>query len=215
MVAVVAVCAAWAAATDQGAMAGVAMSAISFAPLVMATFFALTFRSTAAAVFELRAQSRRRAAEDAATSAGLDERDRQLARLDYLARPVLEKIASGSGLDAAERQACGLLEASLRDRLRAPGLMTDEVAEAARSARVRGVQVMLLDDGGLTMVHPTISGRVSIAVSAALRGAEGGVVTARILPPGRPKIASILVSDSSDDVRIELDADGSESVVLP
>ena len=75
--------------------------------------------------------------------------------------------------------------------------------------------MVLLDDSGLTMVHPTISGRVSIAVSAALRGAEGGVVTARILPPGRPKIASILVSDSSDDVRIELDADGSESVVLP
>ncbi|CCQ14078.1 Hypothetical membrane protein [Rhodococcus sp. AW25M09] len=215
MVAVVAVCAFWADATDQGAVAGVAMSAISFAPLAMATFFALTFRSTAAAVFELRAQSRRRAAEEAATSAGLDERDRQLARLDFLARPLLEKIASGAELDTAEREACGLLEASLRDRLRAAGLMTDEVAAAARSARVRGVQVVLLDDGGLAVVHPTISGRVSAAVSAALRNAEGGVVTARILPPGRAKIASILVSDESEDVRIELDADGSKSVVVP
>ncbi len=65
------------------------------------------------------------------------------------------------------------------------------------------------------VVHPTISGRVSIAVSTALRGAEGGVVTARILPPGRGKIASILVSDSREDLQIELDADGRESVVLP
>ena len=215
MVAVVAVCAVWAAATDQGAMAGVAMSAISFAPLVMATFFALTFRSTAAAVFELRAQSRRRAAEDAATSAGLDERDRQLEQLDLLARPLLAKIASGSVLDTAERQACGLLEATLRDRLRAPGLMTDDVTAQARAARARGVQVVLLDDGGLAVVHPTISDRVSTAVADALRGATGGVVTARILPPGRAKIASILVSDSSDDVRIELDADGRHSVVAP
>ncbi|OZC88843.1 hypothetical protein CH254_13465 [Rhodococcus sp. 06-412-2C] len=65
------------------------------------------------------------------------------------------------------------------------------------------------------VVHPTISKRVSIAVSTALRGAEGGVVTARILPSGRGKIASILVSDSREDVRIEIDADGRESVVLP
>ncbi|OZC79529.1 hypothetical protein CH251_01215 [Rhodococcus sp. 06-462-5] len=215
MAAVVAVCAVWSAATDQGPMVGVAMSAISFAPLVMATFFALTFRSTAAAVFELRAQSRRRAAEDAATSAGLDERDRQLEQLDFLARPLLEKIASGSGLDTAERQACGLLEATLRDRLRAPGLMTDEVAAHARAARARGVQVVLLDDGGLAMAHPTVSARVSTAVSDALRGATGGVVTARILPPGRARIASILVSDLSADVRIELDADGRKTVVAP
>ncbi|KZF08801.1 hypothetical protein A2J04_00545 [Rhodococcus sp. EPR-279] len=213
MAAVFAVCTVWSAATGQGPMAGVAMSVISFAPLVMATFFALSFRSTAAAVFELRAQSRRRAAEDAATSAGLDERDRQLEQLDHLARPLLEKIASGSDLDAAERQACGLLEAALRDRLRAPGLMTDEVAAQARAARARGVQVVLLDDGGLAVVHPTVSTRVSTAVSDALRGSTSGVVTARILPPGRARIVSILVSDSSADVRIELDAEGRQSVV--
>ncbi|OZC49466.1 hypothetical protein CH286_07965 [Rhodococcus sp. WWJCD1] len=65
------------------------------------------------------------------------------------------------------------------------------------------------------VVHPTISERVSIAVSTALRGAEGGVVTARILPPGRGRIASILVSDSRKGARIEIDADGRESVVLP
>ncbi|OZC65550.1 hypothetical protein CH276_10055 [Rhodococcus sp. 06-470-2] len=125
----------------------------------------------------------------------------------------LEKIASGSGLDTAERQACGLLEATLPDRLRAPGLTTDEVAAHARAARARGVQVILLDDGGLTMAHPTISDRVSTAVSDAISGATGGVVTARILPPGRAKIVFILVSGLSADVRIELDAVGEKSVV--
>ncbi|OZE12291.1 hypothetical protein CH249_05200 [Rhodococcus sp. 05-2255-3B1] len=92
--------------------------------------------------------------------------------------------------------------------------MTDEVAAQARAARARGVQVILLD-GGLTMAHPTISDRVSTAVSDALSGATGGVVTARILPPGRAKVVSILVSDSSADVRIELDAVGEKSVVAP
>ena len=77
------------------------------------------------------------------------------------------------------------------------------------------MQVVLLDDGGLAVVHPTVSARVSTAVSDALRGATGGVVTARILPPGRARIVSILVSDSSADVRIELDADGRQYVVAP
>jgi hypothetical protein len=137
MSAVVAVCIVWSAATGQGPAHGIGMSAINIAPLVMATFFALTFRSTAAAVFELRRQSRRRAAENAATSAALDERDRQLERLDHLARPLLDKLASGAELDPAERRACGLLEAALRDGLRAPGLMTVNIVAAARSARAR------------------------------------------------------------------------------
>ncbi|MDV8054759.1 MULTISPECIES: hypothetical protein [unclassified Rhodococcus (in: high G+C Gram-positive bacteria)] len=54
---------------------------------------------------------------------------------------------------------------------------------------------------------------MSTAVSDALKGSTSGVVTARILPPGRARIVSILVSDSSADVRIELDADGRQSVV--
>ncbi|MDV6260538.1 hypothetical protein [Rhodococcoides yunnanense] len=56
---------------------------------------------------------------------------------------------------------------------------------------------------------------MSTTVSVAPRGAEGGAVTARILPPGRGRIASNLVSDLSEDVWIELHADGRESVVLP
>ncbi|MDI9893729.1 hypothetical protein QM797_03245 [Rhodococcus sp. IEGM 1381] len=56
---------------------------------------------------------------------------------------------------------------------------------------------------------------MSTTVSVAPRGAQGGAVTARILPPGRGKIASNLVSDSSRDLRIDLDADGRESVVPP
>lgn len=208
MSAVVAVCIVWSAATGQGPAHGIGMSAINIAPLVMATFFALTFRSTAAAVFELRRQSRRRAAENAATSAALDERDRQLERLDHLARPLLDKLASGAELDPAERRACGLLEAALRDGLRAPGLMTDDIVAAARSARARGLQVVLLDDGGLAVVEPVVAQRVQTTVADVLAHAKGDVVTARILPPGRPTIASILVSGPAEDYRIELGGDG-------
>lgn len=209
MTSTVAVCVAWAAWTGQGPVAGLSMSVINYAPLAMATFFALTFRPVAKAVFALRNQSRRRAAENAATSAILEERDLQLERLDFLARPLLDKIASGAPLDEDERIACGLLEASLRDDLRAKGLSNDDVGMAARSARRRGVHVVLLDDGGLATAVPGADAAVRTAVADTLDSVVHGVVTARILPPGRSALASILVRESEADVRIELGIDGS------
>ncbi|MCZ4517354.1 hypothetical protein O4220_02430 [Rhodococcus ruber] len=56
---------------------------------------------------------------------------------------------------------------------------------------------------------------MSTAVSRPLRGAEGGVDTARIVLPGRAKVASVQVSDSNAGVGIELDADGRQAVVPP
>ncbi len=215
MTATVAVCVAWTLATDQSPITGLSMAVINYAPLAMATFFALTFRPVAKAVFELREQSRTRAAEDAATSAALDERDSQLARLDFLARPLLMRIAAGEELAPADRVACALLEAALRDSLRAQGLHDEAVENAARSARQRGVHVVLLDDGGLVTAVQDAGTRLRGAVAAALDTAESGTVTARILPPGRPMLASILTSNDAGDRRIDVDGHGYEqSVVL-
>lgn len=210
MTATVAVCVAWTWSTGQGAVTGISMSVINYAPLAMATFFALTFRPVAKAVFELREQSRRRAAENAATIAALDERDSQLERLGVLARPLLMRIAAGDRLDPEERAACGLLEAALRDGLRAPGLIDEWVQQAARAARQRGVHVVLLDDGGLEAAGADAGRRVRSEVAAALDAARSGTVTARILPAGRTTLASVLSSGDSADLRREIGFDGTE-----
>lgn len=213
MTATVLVCVVWALATGQNAVVGLSMSVVNYAPLAMATFFAFTFRPVAAAVFELREQSRKRAAEDAATSAVLEERDSQLERLDFLARPLLMKIASGAELRPDERDACALLESALRDSLRAKGLESERVDSAARAARQRGVHVVLLDDGGLSPTDSAAAHRLRETVAAALDSAESGTVTARILPPGRPMLASILTTDSAGVRRLDIGSDGADGQV--
>ncbi|HEY5858403.1 MAG TPA: hypothetical protein VIW24_31385 [Aldersonia sp.] len=200
---------AWSLSTGQGIAPGVAISVFNFGPLAMGTVFAYTLRPAARAIVELREQATERIAEQAATAASLEERDSQLRQLDRLVRPTLDKIARGGPVDASTRLECALLEAELRDGLRAPSLVDVEVSAAARRARARGVEVVMVDDGGADDVTPAVRGRLLRHVGGELDGAEAGSVTVRILPPNRPVLATILVRDPvHGSRRVELDHDG-------
>ncbi|MDV8021380.1 hypothetical protein [Rhodococcus sp. IEGM 1330] len=199
----------WATLTGQGPLYGLSFSAINVAPLLMSTFFAFTIRPLAAAIFELRKQSTVRIASRAAAAAVLQERDARLASLDALARPLLQRIADGPDLTEEEILACVLLEAELRDSLRARGLVRPDLARAARSARARGVEVMMLDDRAPAELNDDVRERIVAATSSALDAAEAGAVTVRLLPPGRPVAATILLDDLGDGAhRVEYDHTG-------
>ncbi|MBY4211962.1 hypothetical protein HQO42_23710 [Rhodococcus fascians] len=199
----------WAAWTGQGALFGLSFSAINIAPLLMATFFAFTIRPLGAAIFELREQSTIRIAAQAAAAAVLEERDARLASLDTLARPLLQRIADGPDLTDEEVLACRLLEAELRDTLRARGLVLPELARAARSARARGVEVTMLDDRSPTALSEKVRNDIAAGASSSLDGALTGSVTVRLLPPGRPAAATILLDDLGDGAqRVEYDDSG-------
>ncbi|MFE3289501.1 hypothetical protein [Rhodococcus sp. NPDC059234] len=201
-------CAVWSALTGQGVAHGLAISVINVAPLLMATFFGLTIRPSAGAIFRLREQTTRRVAAEAADSAVLEERDRQLGRLDELARPLLERIGSGAELDEDERLACRLLEAHLRDLLRAPGLSDPAVDAAARAARGRRVEVIMLDDGALDGADEAARDRFLAAVAEELATVSDGAVTVRVLPPGRTSMATVLVNSEDGVRRMEFGHDG-------
>ena len=199
----------WATLTGQGPMYGLSFSAINVAPLLMSTFFAFTIRPLAAAIFELRKQSTVRIASQAAASAVLEERDARLASLDALARPLLQRIADGPDPTDEEILACRLLEAELRDTLRARGLVRPDLARAARSARARGVEVMMLDDRSPNALDDDVRERIVTAASSTLDAAEAGAVTVRLLPPGRPVAATILLDDLGEGAeRVEYDEAG-------
>ncbi len=199
----------WAALTSQGVLYGLSYSAINVAPLLMSTFFAFTIRPLAAAIFELRKQSTVRIASQAAAAAVLEERDARLASLDALARPLLQRIADGPDPTDEEILACVLLEAELRDSLRARGLVRPDLAHAARSARARGVEVMMLDDRGPAALDDDVRDRIVAAASNRLDGAETGSVTVRLLPPGRTAAATVLLDDFGDGAqRVEYDETG-------
>ncbi|MFI6430458.1 hypothetical protein [Rhodococcus oryzae] len=207
MTAMLGSCVLWAMRTGQGAGYGLGMSAINMAPLLMATFVAYTVRPAAKEIFELREQTVRRVAAEAADSAVLEERDRQLRRLDELARPLLDRIATGVELDGDERIACRLLEAHLRDILRAPGLSGPIVSAAARAARGRGVEVVLLDDRAVDD-GGAAPDRFLGMVAAELAAATDGAITVRVLPPGRTTMATVLASSADRVRRTEFDHDG-------
>lgn len=186
---------------------GFAVLAINAAPVLMGTVFALTIRPVVRSIYALREQSTQRIAAEAAASAMIEERDAQLDRLDELARPLLERIASGSELDDAERLDCLLLEARLRDTLRAPMLQDIALVGEVAAARRRGVEVVLLDDHGMDTAEPVVRERVQSAIADELAAVADGSVTVRVLPPGRSTMVSVLVSGESVR-RAEFGSDG-------
>lgn len=197
----------WTSHTGQGRLTGVGFSFINLTPLLMATFFARVVRPLAHSILALRQQDTDRAAAEAAAQAAQQERDERAARLGRTARPLLEIIASGRALTEREQAECKLVEAELRDDILG-GLMIDAaVGAAARSARQRGVSVVLDDGGGLDEVGAELRQQVRTVLRDALDYADGGTVTARILPPGRSTLASILLRDNGE-LRIEVEATG-------
>ena len=108
------------------------------------------------------------------------------------ALPVLRDIASGV-IDEGIRTRARLLEAELRDEIRAACFTGTAVAEAARRARSRGAEVVLLDDAG-----PTADGgraeespdgperdRLVEVVAEFLEGVDHGRVVVRVPPRSR------------------------------
>ncbi|NMN95084.1 hypothetical protein [Antrihabitans stalactiti] len=206
VLAMIAVTAIWSASTGQGFLHGVGISVINLGPLLMATFFAYTIRPAARAIFDLREESTRRIATEAAATAALVERDEQMQQLDQLVRPILSTIANPEQLDSTTKLECALLEAHLRDKLRAPALDQPSVAAAARQARQRGVEVVMVDDHGLDDDDDEIGPRLFSLVSTELGRAEAGTVTIRILPPHRQLLATILAYDPATGIRrLEID----------
>jgi hypothetical protein len=192
----------WSAATGQGVVSGAAMMAISLAPLAMSTVFALTIRPAAHSIYALRRRGAADVAHRSAVAAALDERGRQLDRLDELARPMLRRIADGELLNQRDRAACALMEAHLRDSLRAPRLAGSPVADAARAARTRGVDVVLLDDGGNGVGDGAVSELCDL-LAPHLDRVRDGAITIRILPPDRDVAATLLITNQSGIERIE------------
>ncbi|MEU1525675.1 hypothetical protein ABZ413_26125 [Nocardia rhamnosiphila] len=171
---------------------------------------ALILRPTQRSLRVLHEDAAMRAAAEATMAAEHAERVRQLARLDRVARPLLERIARGAELSAAEREQCRLLEAELRDSLRAPQLVTDQLIGAARGARSRGVEVLLLDDGGFAQASAADREKVVRIAIEALAAATAGAVTVRVLPAGRRLLATVLVSAGGDDRRTDIAASGAD-----
>ncbi|WP_104130467.1 sensor histidine kinase [Cryobacterium sp. N21] len=159
--------------------------------LLVGTLFAVALRHYSRNLDELYRDRLQRETFVARTGATTSERQVQVARLNALARPSLERLTRIDPVTDFQRDEFLLVEASLRDAIRARCLFVEPIIGAAWAARARGVEVVLLDDSG---DRPP----ASVALTAAIVGGEldrlmQGRLTVRVLPPGRPEFATIIV----------------------
>ncbi|MBD0020587.1 hypothetical protein GII33_17275 [Gordonia pseudamarae] len=172
---------------------------------------AIVARPAVSAAMALRTQITQEAAAGAAQAAALRERDAQLGRLDSDAREMLERIAVGEEFSIADVRRCRLIQARLRDGIRAPSLDSPELSDAVWAARDRGVRVTLLDDraGGADTIKEELA-RVHASAIDVIAGAKAtDEVTVRVLPMGREHLATIVSRSPDGGVRREFSLDGS------
>ncbi|MEY3561305.1 MAG: hypothetical protein RL068_457 [Actinomycetota bacterium] len=90
------------------------------------------------------------AAETVARSAARVERQARVEQALRSALPLLQSIVSTRGeLSDGQRRNALLTEGELRDQIRGRNFATEPLTSEVKAARGRGVEVQLLDDGGL------------------------------------------------------------------
>ena len=205
--AMVAVLGTWSLATGQGVY-GFALADPNLAVVGMATLFAVVVRPAADVIREQNQQSIREAQALAAANARAAERDERRAELRRVAWPILRHIASGQRFSGDEVDEVVLTEAQLRDGVRARAMALPHVVTAVRDARSRGVEVVVFDDGVDSAAASTHRMFCDLAVEW-LGRVDGGSVTLRLHPPGRPVTGSIVVvSADGTSQRVDVDATG-------
>jgi hypothetical protein len=186
----------WTVSTGQGPAFGLELVSRHAGTLMVITVAGVALRRMATLITEYTAVEQRRNAEEAATQAGLAERRASIGRLEGIARPLLERIASGAPLSPEDKLECGLIEATLRDTVRAYSLSSTSMDAAVLAARRRGVVVTLYDDRS-DPLPADLAEEVSAWACARLGEATSGSVVVRVLPAGRPTVATIVIDDGA------------------
>ncbi|ANP71447.1 hypothetical protein [Cryobacterium arcticum] len=189
---------AWAVATGQSVGAGIELVVRHAGTLLAGTLFVVGLDRTEATLRVLTHDDIARARCDATTVAALDEREAELRRVNLLARPTLQMLAAPHVLTAPERAQCLLVEARLRDAIRGRALFVPQVTEAVTAARQRGVDVTVLDDSGDT--PPDGLAALAHTVAEVLGTVQHGRVTVRVLPAGRPEIATLVIESGAQRI---------------
>ena len=96
--------------------------------------------------------------------------------------PSLKRIANGKAFSKSQREEYAKTEESLRDDIAGGRLINRKVKRAVAAARHRGVDVALLDDGGIELIDQEQLDDLLDLVVAALAEVTSGRVTVRTQP---------------------------------
>lgn len=130
----------------------------------------------------------------AAAGAKANERKSRLVYVFDQALVALSYISSMKKPLAKEfKERVLLLEAKLRDEIRGRFLVNDAVRRAVTEARKRGVQVLLLDEGGLENLGDSQRDAVLANVVSAIDSVKSGKVTVRS-PIGEKHLVTVVAT---------------------
>ena len=141
---------------------------------------------------DLERVRQRRIAADVEQAEVLRQRRIRSTELEIVVRPLVARLAGDEPVTEEMVVEAALLEARLRDDMRARSFHGTDVSRAAWQARARGVIIELMDDGGLEGAATTLKHAVVEAVTAEIDAAVDGQVTVRVLPADREVVATVL-----------------------
>ena len=147
------------------------------------------------------------AAEAAAVEAAGEVRSKLLEKTLRTALPALNLIAAlGGNLSDSQKREALLLEAALRDEIRGEALLNDSMRSAIKAARERGIEVLVLDEGGLDGLEPEEREQLLNRASASFANVSAGRLTVRS-PRGedwRITVAAVRPGTAAPDLWLKL-----------
>ncbi|MEU1972532.1 hypothetical protein ABZ477_12790 [Microbacterium sp. NPDC019599] len=137
------------------------------------------------------------------------ERRVQVQRALAVAGPVLSRtVATGGELDDAQRLEARIAEGALRDEMRGPRLLDDDVRAQLELARRRGATVTVLDEGGLDGLDEASLTVIRAQLADTLRSSQADRLYIRTSPDERIAVTvvgrSAAGSGLSDEDAVEL-----------
>jgi signal transduction histidine kinase len=172
--------------------------------LLTATLLSVPLKMFQPRINALRAESRRILGEKIFVAATTAQRQSEAVRLQSLAGPLLQTLARSEELTHSQVAECVALEGLLRDQARGNRLSRGELKRAAGRARTRGIDVMLLDDSDGEGVTDSDILTITNWMSEHLEKITEGQFVGRVLPTGRPDMATIVMSGNSGPLRMSL-----------
>ena len=111
--------------------------------------------------------------------------------------PLLRMIQEKEGkITSSDAKKLLLSEAGIRDQIRAQGFQDTQLIAAVFSARERGVEVQLADDGGIDLLDEEKKSRIFKVLAQTVSGVKAGKVVIRSVA-GETWTVSLFASDSS------------------
>lgn len=192
----------WTVSTGQGVLSGINLVDRNAGTLLIGTVFSIGIRRSIRWIASLHLAEHRQASDEAYASARLQQRRDAMEELNLIAVPALTTIADDGRPSRATREDFLVIEAGLRDTVRAPGLAREPLASTVRLARIRGQEVVLLDDDESDAPAGEERDALLAAASSWLSLTSAKHVTIRLVAQPDSVVALTMVDDSNPPVLV-------------